>query len=192
MKMPVSQLDKRPRDMLNALGFNDIEFSYDLKAAWQEATNLLSLQSGANLRDGGNLDINLAIGGLPRSLFENPQTAQSAVAFATLDKADVKFEDGSLVDKGLTLAGAMQGVNADTMKAQVVGMLPTMLKMLEKPAFVDQVTAAVKNFLDKKGTITATATPPAPVLILQLLGAAAGAPGAVVDLLNIKIEAGQL
>jgi len=104
----------------------------------------------------------------------------------------VKFEDGSLVDKGLTLAGAMQGVNADTMKAQVVGMLPTMLKMLEKPAFVDQVTAAVKNFLDKKGTITATATPPAPVLILQLLGAAAGAPGAVVDLLNIKIEAGQL
>ena len=64
--------------------------------------------------------------------------------------------------------------------------------MLQKPAFVDELTAAVKEFLDKKGTIRATASPAAPVLILQLMGAAAGAPGAVVDLLNIKVEASQL
>jgi hypothetical protein len=153
---------------------------------------MLSLQSGAALKDGGKLDINMAIGGVPRSLFENPQSAQSAVAFTTIDRADIRYEDRTLVDKGLNFAGAMQGVNADTMKAQVVGMLPAMLQVLQKPAFVDEVTAAVKNFLDKKGTITATAAPAAPVLILQLMGAAAGAPGAVVDLLNIKVEASQL
>ena len=106
-----------------------------------------------------------------------------------MDAAKITFEDRSIVDKGLALAGSTQEVNGDTMKAQVVGILPIILQVLDNPAFVDQVTAAVKNFLDEKGTITAIASPPAPVLILQLMGAGISAPGALIELLNVSVEA---
>ncbi len=73
------------------------------------------------------------------------------------------------------------------MKAHVVGMLPIMLQVLDKSAFVDGFTATVNKFLDNKGSITASAAPASPVLILQLLGAGATAPGAVIDLLNVNV-----
>ena len=186
-KFPVKLMEREPREIFTAMGFDNVEISYDIKAKWQEATKILSLKTGAELKQGGILDINLDVGGVPRSIFENPLTAQSAVAFTTIDRADVKFQDRSIVDKGLALAGSMQGINAQTMKAQVVGMLPIMLQILEKPSFVDQVTAAVNRFLENKGSITATALPPEPVLILQLMGAGASAPGAVIDLLNVNV-----
>ena len=189
VKMPVSQLDREPREIFSAMGFENVEFSYYFKGKWEEATKLLLLQSGSDMKDAGIVDINMVIGEIPRSVFENPQSAQSAVAFATLDSANVTFEDRSIVDKGLKVAGAQQGVNAETMKAQVIGLLPIMLQVLGKPAFVDEVTAAVKEFLDTNGSIAANIAPATPVLILQLMGAAASAPGAVIDLLNIKVQA---
>ena len=187
LKMPTALMDPKPREMFTSMGFAEVDMSYDISAAWEEATNVITLQTGVELAEGGLINFDMAIGGIPRSIFENPQTVQSAVAFATLDKAEATFVDNSIVDKGLTLAGATQGVNADTMKAQVVGMLPIMLQVLDKPAFVDRLTATVKDFLDKKGSITASATPASPVLILQLLGAGATAPGAVIDLLNLDV-----
>ncbi len=188
MRFPVDMMDKKARQGLKAMGYEDVEFSYDIEAEWQEATSVLSVQSDAQLNDGGSLNIDMAIGGIPRSIFENPMTAQSAVAFATIDRAKVTFVDDSIVNRGLNLAGATQGVNAETMKAQVIGMLPIMLQQLEKPAFVDHLTATVKKFLDVKGTITASIAPASPVLILQLIGAATTAPGAAIDLLNVNIE----
>ncbi|MCP4932838.1 MAG: hypothetical protein GY927_01230, partial [bacterium] len=56
--------------------------------------------------EGGLINFDIAIGGIPRSIFENTQTVQSAVAFATLDEAEATFVDNSIVKKGLTLAGA--------------------------------------------------------------------------------------
>ncbi len=188
MRFPVDMMDKKARQGLKAMGYEDVEFSYDIEAAWEEATSVLSVQSDAKLNDGGSLNIDMAIGGIPRSIFENPMTAQSAVAFATIDRAKVTFIDDSIVNRGLNLAGATQGVNAETMKAQVIGMLPIMLQQLEKPAFADHLTATVKKFLDVKGTITASIAPASPVLILQLIGAATTAPGAAIDLLNVNVE----
>ncbi|MCP4183552.1 MAG: hypothetical protein GY761_09575 [Hyphomicrobiales bacterium] len=186
-RMPTALMDRKPREMFLSMGYDQVDISYDINAIWEEATKVITLQSDVELAEGGLVSIDVAIGGIPRRIFENPQTVQSAAAFATLDKAEATFVDNSIVEKGLTLAGATQGVNADTMKAQVVGMLPIMLKVLDKPAFVDRLTAAVKNFLDNKGSITASAAPAAPVLILQLLGAGATAPGAVIDLLNVNV-----
>ncbi|MCP4070866.1 MAG: hypothetical protein GY742_03890 [Hyphomicrobiales bacterium] len=188
MRFPVDMMDKKARQGLKAMGYEDVEFSYDIEAEWEEATSVLSVQSDTQLNDGGSLNIDMAIGGIPRSIFENPMTAQSAVAFATINRAKVTFVDDSIVNRGLALAGATQGVNAETMKAQVIGMLPIMLQQLEKPAFVDHLTATVKKFLDVKGTISASIAPASPVLILQLIGAATTAPGAAIDLLNVNIE----
>ena len=188
-KIPVDALDAEQRAPLQAMGFSEVEVSFNLNAEWDEATNVLSLQSGTGLTDGGVLDANLAIGSIPRSVFENPLSAQGLVAFATLDKAEITFDDQSIVEKGMAFAGAAQGMNAETMKAQALGILPIVLQKLERPAFVDQLVASLKTLLETKGKIKASATPPAPVLILQLMGAGASAPGAVIDLLNVNVSA---
>jgi hypothetical protein len=187
LKMPTALMDREPREMFSSMGYDQVDISYDISAIWEEASKVVTLQTGVELAEGGLINFDLSIGGIPRSIFENPQTVQSAVAFATLDEAEATFVDNSIVEKGLTLAGATQGVNADTMKAQLVGMLPIILQALDKPTFVDRLTATVKNFLDNKGSITASAAPASPVLILQLLGAGVTAPGAVIDLLNVNV-----
>ena len=188
-KIPVDALDAEQRAPLQAMGFSEVEASINLNAEWDEATNVLSLQSGVGLTDGGVLDANIAIGSIPRSVFENPLSAQDLVAFATLDKADITFDDQSIVEKGMAFFGAAQGLDAETMKAQALGILPIVLQQLDKPEFVNELVAALKTLLETKGKITATATPPAPVLILQLMGAGASAPGAVIDLLNVSVSA---
>jgi len=187
--VPVIQLEKAPREVFGAMGFTELEFSYDLSAEWNETTNVLSSQTRVDLKDGGELDVDIDVGGIVREVFEKPQTIQSALAFATINRVQVNFVDDTLIDKGLAFVGATRGVSADTMKAQAIGMLPIILQVLERPAFVDKITQAVKIFLDSKGKITATATPAAPVLILQLMGAGATVPGAVIDMLNIEVNA---
>ncbi len=189
LKIPVKLLDREQRQILGAMGFDNLQLSYGLKALWDEATSVLSMNTNAHLVDGGALDVDVSVGGIPRSVFENPLTAQSLVALVTVNSASVVFDDQSIVDKGLKVVAAQQGTDPETLKAQAVGLLPFMLQILNKPAFVNEVSAAVKTFLDSKGKISASATPAAPVSVIQLIGVGSTAPGAVIDLLNIKVKA---
>lgn len=188
-KMPVKQLDREPREIFKAMGFTDIAVSYGLNAVWDEASKVISLNTSAFLNDGGALDVAVSVGGIPRSVFENPLSAQSAVALLTVNSANVVFDDQSIVDKGLAIAAAQQGVDPATLKAQAVGMLPFVLQMLNKPQFVNEVSEAVKTFLETKGKIAASATPVSPVSVMQLIAVGSSAPGALIDLLNVKVVA---
>ncbi len=188
-KMPVKIMDREPRALFSAMGFTDIEFSYAISALWQEASRVLSLNATAGLTDAGALNADVAVGGIPRSVFENPMTAQSLIALVTVNSANILFDDQSIVDKALAVAAAKQGVDPATLKAQAVGMLPFMLGVLNKPEFVNQVTEAVKTFLDTKGRIAVSATPATPVSVLQLMAVGSSAPGAIIDMLNVKIAA---
>ncbi len=189
VKMPVAQLEREQREVLSAMGFTDINFSYMLNAAWDQASQVLLINTSANLVDGGAIDADVSVGGIPRSAFENPMTAQNLIAQVTVNSANLSFDDQSIVDKGLALVAAQQGTDAETLKAQAVGMLPFMLQVLKKPAFVNELSVAVKTFLDTKGVISASAKPAAPVSIIQLMGVGQSNPGAVIDLLNVKVQA---
>jgi hypothetical protein len=189
LKMPVSMMEGRAKQVLSAMGFKDILVSYGLKAAWDEASKILAMNTAAQLKDGGDINVDVSIGGIPRSMFENPMTAQQVVALLTVNSANVSFDDQSVVDKGMGIVAAQQGVDVATLKAQAVGMLPFVLQVLNKPQFVNELSAAVKKFLDTNGIIVASATPAAPVSIIQLIGVGASAPGAIIDLLNVKVRA---
>ena len=189
LKMPVSMMEGQAKQVLSAMGFKDILVSYGLKAVWEEASKVLSMNTSANLKDGGDINVDVSIGGVPRSMFENPTTAQQVVALLTVNSANVSFDDKSIVDKGMGIVAAQQGVDVATLKAQAVGMLPFVLQVLNKPQFVSELSDAIKTFLDTGGTIVASATPSAPVSIIQLIGVGASAPGAVIDLLNVKVSA---
>ena len=189
LKMPVSMMEGEAKQVLSAMGFKDLLVSYGLKAVWEEASKVLSMTTSANLKDGGDINVDVSVGGVPRSMFENPMTAEQVVALLTVNSANIVFDDRSIVDKGMGIVAAQQGVDVATLKAQAVGMLPFVLQILNKPQFVSELSDAVKTFLDSGGTIVASATPANPVSIIQLMGVGASAPGAVIDLLNVKVRA---
>ncbi len=189
LQFPVSIMEKKPRQVFSAMGFKDILVSYGLKAIWEETSKVLSMNTKVNMKDAGNIDVDVSVGGIPRSAFENPATAQQAVALITVNSANIVFDDQSIVEKGMGIVAAQQGVDVATLKTQAVGLLPFVLQILNKPEFVSELSETVKKFLNSGGKIKASATPSAPVSVIQLIGVGASAPGAVIDLLNIKVEA---
>ena len=189
LKFPVSMMKGEAKQAFSAMGFKDIMVSYGLKAAWDEASKIFSVNTTAKLKDGGDIDVDVSVGGVPRSMFENPMTAQQVVALLTVDSANVSFDDRSIVDKAMGIVAAQQGVDVKTLKAQAVGILPFVLQVLNKPNFVSELSDTVKKFLNTSGTIVVSATPATPVSIIQLMGVGASAPGAVIDLLNVKVRA---
>lgn len=187
-KIPVSLFDREQRDMLTALGFENINLSYVLQMAWQEATKVLSLISSVELQDGGIVDVDVSVGGIPREVFENPLTAQKIVTLVTVNSINISLEDQSIVDRVMKFAAAQQGVDAATLKAQLVGMLPFVLQFLDNPQFVEDLSKALKIFLESQGRISASAMPAAPVSVIQLIAVGSASPGAIIDLLNVKVK----
>ncbi|MEP4434516.1 MAG: hypothetical protein ABJ349_20065 [Hyphomicrobiales bacterium] len=189
LQMNVSDLDPAARAEFEKLGYERVNISYVLSLLWDEASEILSASSNASLVDGGKLNADVEIGGVPRSVFENPETAQNAIAFLTFNAASVIFDDNSLVNRALTSIASEQGKEPEQLRQELVGALPFVMGALNKPEFVSEVSAAVLKLLQEGGSLTATAKPGAPVSVMQVIAGGATAPGTLVDLLEVEVIA---
>lgn len=189
LEMNVSDLDAQARVEFEKLGYERINVSYVLSLLWDEASEILSASTNANLNEGGELNADVEIGGIPRSVFENPETAQNAVVFLTFNAASVIFDDNSIVDRALSSIAAEQGKEPEQLRQELVGALPFVMGALNKPDFVSEVSAAVLKLLKEGGSLTATAKPDAPVSVMQVIAGGATAPGTLVDLLQVEVTA---
>ncbi len=186
---PVSMLEGEARQGLEAMGYDMVDVSYNLKAGWKEAANMLSLATGIYLKDGGQVDARVDLGGIPRQVFENPLTAQSIAPLVTLKSGSVTFDDRSIVDRGIKLAARIQKIDPEVMRQQVVGMVPMMLAELNNAKFTNAVTVAITTLLANRGSITASVNPDQPISIMGLVAASQGSPGALIDILNVDVKA---
>ena len=189
LQIAVAGLEEDARQIFERMGYEQINVSYSLSLLWNEAREVLSLISRNALEDGGTLDADLEIGGIPRSVFENPETAQNVLAFLTFNAASIVFDDDSLLDRAVAAAAEQQGKAPEQLKQEVVGALPFLLGALNNPDFVAEVGNVVAKLLDEGGTLKATAKPGAPVSIMQVIAGGATAPGALIDLLEIEVTA---
>jgi hypothetical protein len=189
LEIDVASLDDEGREVFEKMGYNYLNVSYMLSLVWDEATELLSLVSKNSLVDGGSLDATVDIGSVPRSVFEDPQSAQNALALLSFNAASVVFNDNSIVDRALEATASQQGKSADQLKQEVLGALPFLMGALNNPDFVDEVAEAVSKLLSEGGTITATASPEQPVSVMQVIAGGATAPGTLVDLLEVEVVA---
>lgn len=189
LQLDVSDLDQDARSAFEKLGYERINISYALSLLWDEASEMLSASTNSSLQNGGDVNADLEIGGVPRSVFENPETAQNALAFLTFNAASVVFNDSSIVDRALQSVAKEQDKDVDQLKQELLGALPFVMSVLNKPDFVDDVSAALTKLLDDSGSIVATAKPDQPVSVMQVIAGGATAPGALVDLLQVEVTA---
>ncbi|WP_306262576.1 hypothetical protein [Pararhizobium sp. IMCC21322] len=189
LEFNVADLEAEGREVFEKMGYERVNLSYVLSLIWDEASEILSLESRNALDDGGTLNAAVEIGSVPRSVFEDPETAQNALAFLTFNAASMVFNDNSIVDRALEAAASEQGKSADQLKQELLGALPFLMSALNKPDFVDEVAKAVSQLLSEGGSLTATAQPDQPVSVMQVIAGGAAAPGTLVDLLKVEVIA---
>lgn len=189
LEFNVADLEAEGREVFEKMGYERINLSYVLSLIWDEASEILSLESRNALDDGGTLNAAVEIGSVPRSVFEDPETAQNALAFLTFNAASMVFDDNSIVDRAIEATASDQGKSADQLKQELLGALPFVMSALNKPDFVDEVAKAVSKLLSEGGSLTATAQPDQPVSVMQVIAGGAAAPGTLVDLLKVEVIA---
>lgn len=189
LEFNVADLEAEGREVFEKMGYERINLSYVLSLIWDEASEILSLESRNALDDGGTLNAAVEIGSVPRSVFEDPETAQNALAFLTFNAASMVFDDNSIVDRAIEATASDQRKSADQLKQELLGALPFVMGALNKPDFVDEVAAAVSKLLSEGGSLTATAQPDQPVSVMQVIAGGAAAPGTLVDLLKVEVIA---
>ncbi|MCG6115962.1 MAG: hypothetical protein MEQ84_12250 [Mesorhizobium sp.] len=190
LRMPTWMIDEEEsRQTIEALGYDEIAASHELDLAWEEASETIALTSSTTLEEGGTLDLNATLGGIPRGALENPMSLMFVAFGITLNEALVTFQDDSVTERALTMFAEQQGTDVATMRAQAVGILPFVIAALRRPDFLTMVTAAAGTFLENPGSLRIDMRPEEPVPLMQLMEASQSDPGLLVDLLNVEVSA---
>ncbi|MCC0031144.1 MAG: hypothetical protein H6891_13545 [Brucellaceae bacterium] len=190
LRVPVSVMDREPRELFQGLGYDTFEGSAAVTLAWNEGDQSLAANVDAALADGGRLSGQALIGNVPKVVFEMPGPGSAIALFgATLGGLNVAFEDDSIVDRGLTYAAARQGTDKATVANMVKGLVPFALTELKKPQLVEQASRAVTTLLDGGKRITLSASSGSPMPIAALLATARQNPAAALSTIDIRIDA---
>lgn len=191
LDIPVALVDDRQaRQMLTALGIQRISLDQNLRLYWNEASGDLVLEDlSLHMDNGGTAKMSLVFGGIPRSLFEQPDAAQAVMAVATFKSASMKIADAEIVQGFIAAQAKESGLSADTLALGLADELKSQLGPLAPTAFGAQLYEAAKTFLGDPKEFTLDFTPKAPVPLTQILGMAATAPAAIPELLGARVAA---
>jgi hypothetical protein len=149
----------------------------------------------ANLRMGANFsDIPLAAyaelmktnseGKEPDMAALMPQMQQVLVNGASL-----RFEDASIVNKVLPMAAAMNGMDANTLRASIGPMVQLTLVQLQNEAFTKQAADAVTAFFAAPKSLTIAAQPVAPLKVSEIMALDPAKPGEAITRMGISVTA---
>src|SRR5690606_36319037 len=170
--IPVEDVDDpEVRDVFQIAGIDALTFSQDLRLKWHADSETLAIeQTATGVKDMGSYAMKARVSGVPRSLFERPETAPDALGTMTFDSLSATLENDGLVAiirrKGAEEAGvserAFVSMTAELARSEIADAVGD--------AFADQAAAALRTFLDDGRQIVLEAAPAAPVPLVQIIG----------------------
>ncbi|ADZ70799.1 hypothetical protein [Polymorphum gilvum] len=191
LRFPTAVIDDpQAQALLDGLGLEEIEIDQRLRIDWNAATGDLTLHDlSLTLRDGASARLTLTLGSVQANLFEAPETAQMALALATLKSARMRITDADLVRVFIDHQAREAGLSPDTMALGLADYLREELGPLAGTRFGEDLVAAARTFLVDPREIVVELAPAAPVPLTQVLGMAATAPAGLPDLLGARVSA---
>ncbi|MDQ0468387.1 hypothetical protein [Labrys wisconsinensis] len=173
--MPVDAIDDaEARDGFKSLGLGTLTINSVLDAAWTESDQTLRLGPVSLDIDGiGKIEVGGSFGGVPRSVFEDPQTAEAALATLDFRGLTLALTDGGafgkLVDRTATEQKLTRAALADQAARQIEGGIIAGLGMADAG---HKLGAAVKAFITdpKSFNLVIGTLEPIPALALSQLG----------------------
>jgi hypothetical protein len=150
-----------------AFGMNtltmDIDASGSRKGAGAAAQSVVS--EDIVLHDLGTLHLKGSFTGLDAATAQPGLPAMAALMGATVNQAQIIWDDGSLVRRLFAVAAVQMHTTPELVRAQLAMPILTLgLMMPDQPDAADQLTA----FLTNPHILTVTMTPPAPVTFAQI------------------------
>lgn len=188
LQVNVADLEPQMREAISGLGYDQLVLSADMLARWEAATGDVHLEAAAELAEGGRLALEGLIGGVPRLIFERPdQTAAMALLGATFKRLDARFDDASIVERGVALAAAEQDVSPEAIRAQLSAIVPVMLAELGDAELAARATAAIGQLVDNGTPVALSIGAPSPVPLVALGMSMRSNPASIVEALEIDV-----
>jgi hypothetical protein len=193
IKVPAAIFDKHPQQkaVLDALGYGDLNSSFDVEAGYDTAKDTLTLRSLTLSTDGvATLGIQARISGisLGKALTDGGSSVESE-SNGKLESLEIRFDNAGVVERALDMQAKMMGASREDVVNQLSGALPFMLNMIGNQGFQDKVATAAIAFLKSPKSITVVAAPTNPVSFKAISDAAINAPQTLPDILVVDITA---
>ena len=204
--------DAEAKEVINALGYQNISGYLEMAGSWQPADGSLSLsQYDITIDNGGTLGLTFDLGGYTLDFIKSMQETTQKLAAApaggdnsaaglamlglmqqlTLKGASIRFDDDSLTNKSLDLVATRSRAKRTDITNQAKAIVPFLTAQLNNPELAQQISTAVNAYLDNPKSIEVSAEPDAPVPFAQIAAGAMGNPLDLTKTLGVKVTANE-
>lgn len=204
--------DPKSRQVIEALGYQNITGKFDMAGSWQPSDGKMTLsQYDITVDNAGTLGLTFDFGGytmdfiksakeMQEKILAEPKDAdKSALGMAmlglmqqlTFNSASIRFNDDSLTNKVLDYVGKQQGMSGKDIANQAKAIVPFGMAQLNNPELTAQVSAAVGKFLDDPKSLEISAAPGSSVPFALIMAAAMANPLDLPKTLGVTVKANQ-
>jgi hypothetical protein len=182
--------DPDAKAFLEQAGIEQVNIDGRYATKWTEGDNTFDLDPFALTIEGlGSAEVTMALSGVPRSVFEEPDKAQLAMPEVMVDGVTARFANAPKLAGPLADFAKQQQISPETAIGVIGDVIRNELAPMAGDGFADSLGSAVKQFLTgPTGSLELVARPAQPVPLVQVVGAATMAPGSLVKLLNAVVE----
>ncbi|TIM73041.1 MAG: hypothetical protein E5Y60_11795, partial [Mesorhizobium sp.] len=204
--------DPKSKEVINALGYQNITGNLAMEGTWQPADGKMELSKyDIAVDNAGTLGMTFGFGGYTLDVIKSLQEMQkkmaaqpegadnSAQGMAMLgvlqqlsfNSASIRFDDDSLTNKVLDYVGKQQGMSGKDVANQAKAVVPFGMAQLNNPELTAQVSAAVGKYLDDPQSIEILAEPPAAVPFALIMAGAMSNPADLTKTLGVTVKANE-
>ena len=180
--------DERAQHLLASFGYDRVHLDAGAHIDWSDAGEIAIKDFHFAMKDVGGLSGTADLFGIKPSEAQHLAALKGAVDALSLKSGTFTFADDSIV--GRALAAQATRLNADPVKfrQQFATGLPFMLAFLNNRELQAQLAPVLQTFVRTSGSITAVASPTAPVPLSAIVTAAETAPFTLLGLLSVSVS----
>lgn len=193
LQLPLALVEQPMAQMvLGAVGADPVKADLSLTLGFDEGTGTFSLDNDTAVGNVGALTAEASLSGIPAVVLQNPMRANEAIATATINGIEIRFDDQGITPFVVGMMAEQAGISAAEFAQGMAQQVQLQIAMMTgDTALAEQLANTVSAYLTDPQSLLISARPANPVPIAQIIGAAMAAPQQIPQLLNLTISANQ-
>lgn len=180
--------EERARALLGAFGYDRIHVDAGAHVDWSADGDIAVKDFRLAAKDMGGVSGSAGLTGIKPADAAHLAAIEGAAGALSLKGGTFTFTDDSIVGHALDAQAARISTDPAKFRQQFATGLPFMLMFLNDRALQAELAPVLQAFVRSGGSITAVASPPAPVPLPAIIAAAQTAPFTLFSLLSAKVS----
>jgi hypothetical protein len=191
LEVPVDTLDDRDaEELFAAAGIDTLRMTEAIRLRWDEQSEDLFIDNMViELGKIGRINAKAHLGGLPKSVLQNPERIEAAIATLNLKSLELELINDGGVETAVGLAAMQAGVGENQMVDLLLDQLDGALASIGNEAFASEVSGAAEKFFAQPQSLHVRVQPDNPVPVIQIIANLEIAPEVIPDILGVTVEA---